>query len=79
MLESIVRIAQAHARLMCHHEIYLSDAIATITVMESSMQVQRLPPVLFHLIHPRFIEGAALLGIVSPLHSSFPPDPRAEV
>ena len=38
MLESIVRIAQAHARLMCHTEVQLADAIATVTVMESSMQ-----------------------------------------
>ena len=34
-----MRIAQAHARLMCHQEVQLSDAIATVTVMESSMQV----------------------------------------
>eukprot|EP00730_Choanoeca_flexa_P007830 TRINITY_DN12397_c3_g2_i1.p1 TRINITY_DN12397_c3_g2~~TRINITY_DN12397_c3_g2_i1.p1 ORF type:complete len:927 (+),score=270.91 TRINITY_DN12397_c3_g2_i1:144-2783(+) len=60
MLESLIRIAQAHARLMCHGEVSLVDAVVAVTVMESSMQ------------------GAALLGASSPLHSAFPSDPEAE-
>ena len=40
MLESLIRIAQAHARIMCHGEVSLVDAIVAVTVMESSMQVR---------------------------------------
>ncbi|XP_064653279.1 DNA helicase MCM9-like [Lineus longissimus] len=60
LLESIIRLSQAHARLMCHDEVTLQDAIVAVTLMESSMQ------------------GAALLGGVNALHTSFPNDPEAE-
>ena len=55
-----VRLAQAHAKLMCKGEATLSDAVVAVIVMESSMQ------------------GAALLGAFSPLHSAFPLDAEAE-
>jgi DNA helicase MCM9 len=55
-----VRLAQAHAKLMCKGEATLSDAVVAVIVMESSMQ------------------GAALLGSFSPLHSAFPLDAEAE-
>ncbi len=61
LLESMVRLSQAHARLMCHTSVLLMDAITAVTVMESSMQ------------------GASLLGLTSPLHSAFPPQPDIEV
>eukprot|EP00038_Savillea_parva_P001903 m.108353 g.108353 ORF g.108353 m.108353 type:complete len:1026 (+) comp10655_c0_seq4:153-3230(+) len=60
LLESLVRIAQAHARLMFRDEVTVQDAVVAVTMMESSMQ------------------GAALLGASSPLHSAFPEDADAE-
>ena len=37
MLESLVRLAQAHARLMAHDQVRVQDAVATISLMEASM------------------------------------------
>ena len=45
LLESLVRLAQAHARIMCHGEVTLMDAVVAVTIIESSMQV--CPLVLF--------------------------------
>lgn len=33
-LESLIRLSQAHARLMCHGHVKLDDAVAVIRVME---------------------------------------------
>eukprot|EP00035_Acanthoeca_spectabilis_P014062 m.266650 g.266650 ORF g.266650 m.266650 type:complete len:980 (-) comp16038_c0_seq5:44-2983(-) len=60
LLESLVRLAQAHARLMFRDVVAVQDAVVAVTMMESSMQ------------------GAALLGASSPLHSAFPSDADAE-
>lgn len=60
LLESMVRLAQAHARLMCQSEVRVQDALVAVSVMESSMQ------------------GAALLGGVNALHTSFPENPEDE-
>ncbi|XP_070543644.1 uncharacterized protein [Ptychodera flava] len=60
LLESIVRLAQAHAKLMCHDEVTVMDAVVAVSLMESSMQ------------------GAALLGGVNALHTSFPEHPEEE-
>ncbi|XP_069742949.1 DNA helicase MCM9 isoform X2 [Narcine bancroftii] len=38
MLESLVRLAEAHARLMFRDKVTVEDAITVISVMESSMQ-----------------------------------------
>ncbi|EDQ88886.1 uncharacterized protein MONBRDRAFT_32709 [Monosiga brevicollis MX1] len=38
LLESLVRLAQAHARIMCHGEVTLMDAVVAVTIIESSMQ-----------------------------------------
>ncbi|XP_078251929.1 DNA helicase MCM9-like, partial [Rhinoraja longicauda] len=38
MLESLVRLAEAHARLMFRDNVTVEDAITVISVMESSMQ-----------------------------------------
>ena len=42
LLESMVRLAQAHARLMCQAEVRVQDAVVAVSVMESSMQVSLL-------------------------------------
>jgi len=37
LLESLTRLAQAHARLMCHRRVELADAVSAIMLMESSL------------------------------------------
>ncbi|XP_071956636.1 DNA helicase MCM9-like [Antedon mediterranea] len=60
LLESMVRLSQAHARLMFRSEVQVCDAVVAVSVMESSMY------------------GAALLGGINALHTSFPDDPQQE-
>ncbi|XP_046447049.1 DNA helicase MCM9-like [Daphnia pulex] len=38
MLESMIRLAQGHARLMFREEVTVMDAVVVVTLMESSMQ-----------------------------------------
>ena len=53
LLESMVRLAQAHARLMCRTEVTLQDAVSAIIVMESTMQGTALLPET-HVLHASF-------------------------
>ncbi|XP_017933395.1 DNA helicase MCM9 isoform X2 [Manacus vitellinus] len=39
LLESLIRLAEAHARLMFRDTVTLEDAVTVVSVMESSMQV----------------------------------------
>ncbi|KAA0169652.1 hypothetical protein FNF28_01929 [Cafeteria roenbergensis] len=42
LLESLVRLAQAHARFMCRPEVTLQDAVCTVLLVETSMNTTAL-------------------------------------
>ncbi|KAL3673166.1 hypothetical protein V7S43_002461 [Phytophthora oleae] len=65
LLESLTRLAQAHARLMCHSEVAVMDAVVAVFVMEVSKSTDNCSDML---------EG----GVESVLHSNFSDDPQEE-
>ncbi|RLN89209.1 hypothetical protein BBJ28_00011483 [Nothophytophthora sp. Chile5] len=65
LLESLTRLAQAHARLMCHAEVTVMDAVVAVFVMEVSKSTDNCSDML---------EG----GAESVLHSDFSEDPEGE-
>uniref|UniRef100_K3WF99 DNA helicase n=1 Tax=Globisporangium ultimum (strain ATCC 200006 / CBS 805.95 / DAOM BR144) TaxID=431595 RepID=K3WF99_GLOUD len=65
LLESLTRLAQAHARLMCHEDVQVMDAVVAVFVMEVSKATDNCSTML---------EG----GLESVLHSDFADDPSAE-
>ncbi|CAI5721566.1 unnamed protein product [Peronospora destructor] len=65
LLESLTRLAQAHARLMCHSEVAVMDAVVAVFVMEVSKSTDNCSDML---------EG----GVESVLHSNFSENPQEE-
>uniref|UniRef100_A0AAV1U299 DNA helicase n=1 Tax=Peronospora matthiolae TaxID=2874970 RepID=A0AAV1U299_9STRA len=65
LLESLTRLAQAHARLMCHSEVAVTDAVVAVFIMEVSKSTDNCSDML---------EG----GVESVLHSDFSDDPQGE-
>ncbi|GMF13269.1 unnamed protein product [Phytophthora lilii] len=65
LLESLTRLAQAHARLMCHSEVEVMDAVVAVFVMEVSKSTDNCSDML---------EG----GVESVLHSNFSDNPEEE-
>ena len=57
LLESLIRLSEAHARLMFRNTVTIQDAVAAITVMESSMAGCALLPT-GSILHSRFPEDA---------------------
>ncbi|RLN80559.1 hypothetical protein BBO99_00004405 [Phytophthora kernoviae] len=65
LLESLTRLAQAHARLMCHSEVAVMDAVVAVFVMEVSKSTDNCSDML----------GG---GAESVLHSNFAENPEEE-
>ncbi|KAG0491361.1 hypothetical protein HPP92_004759 [Vanilla planifolia] len=56
MLESLIRLAQAHARLMFRNEVTQLDAIAAILCIESSMTTSAIVDAVGNALHSNFID-----------------------
>jgi DNA replicative helicase MCM subunit Mcm2 (Cdc46/Mcm family) len=84
LLESLVRLAQAHARLMFRHKVILQDAIVSIILVEASMMSAALagvhstlhagfpddPKDLYRMQEFRILEKLELLEFVSTYEES---------
>lgn len=57
MLESLIRLAQAHARLMFRNEVTRLDAIASILCIESSMTTSAIVDSVGNVLHSNFTEN----------------------
>ncbi|KAK1314847.1 Protein PROLIFERA [Acorus calamus] len=57
MLESLIRLAQAHARLMFRNEVIQLDAIAAILCIESSMTISAVVDSVGNALHSNFTEN----------------------
>ncbi|CAN0906794.1 Probable DNA helicase MCM9 [Linum grandiflorum] len=57
MLESLIRLAQAHARLMFRNEVTQLDAIMAILCMESSMTTSAIVDSVGNAVHSNFVEN----------------------
>eukprot|EP00257_Ricinus_communis_P026924 XP_025014338.1 probable DNA helicase MCM9 isoform X2 [Ricinus communis] len=57
MLESLIRLAQAHARLMFRNEVTTLDAIMAILCIESSMTTSAIVDSIGNALHSNFTEN----------------------
>ncbi|WCJ18778.1 DNA replication licensing factor Mcm2 [Euphorbia peplus] len=57
MLESLIRLAQAHARLMFRNEVTRLDAIMAILCIESSMTTSAIVDSVGNALHSNFMEN----------------------
>ncbi|EEC80238.1 hypothetical protein OsI_22179 [Oryza sativa Indica Group] len=57
MLESLIRLAQAHARLMFRNDVTKLDAIAAILCIESSMTTSAIVDTAGNALHSNFTEN----------------------
>ncbi|KAF7803755.1 putative DNA helicase MCM9 isoform X1 [Senna tora] len=57
MLESLVRLAQAHARMMFRNEVTRLDAITAILCVESSMTTSAIVDCIGNALHSNFTEN----------------------
>ncbi|KAL7157116.1 hypothetical protein ABFS83_02G056000 [Erythranthe nasuta] len=57
MLESLIRLAQAHARLMFRNEVTRLDAIAAILCIESSMTTSAIVDSVGNALHSNFTDN----------------------
>ncbi|XP_038991118.1 probable DNA helicase MCM9 [Hibiscus syriacus] len=57
MLESLIRLAKAHARLMFRNEVTRLDAIAAILCIESSMTISSIIDSIGNALHSNFTEN----------------------
>uniref|UniRef100_A0A164VRU8 Probable DNA helicase MCM9 n=1 Tax=Daucus carota subsp. sativus TaxID=79200 RepID=A0A164VRU8_DAUCS len=57
MLESLIRLAQAHARLMFRNEVIQQDAITAILCIESSMTTSAIVDSVGNALHSNFTEN----------------------
>ncbi|XP_059653282.1 probable DNA helicase MCM9 [Cornus florida] len=57
MLESLIRLAQAHARLMFRNEVTRLDAITAILCIESSMTTSAIVDCIGNALHSNFTEN----------------------
>ncbi|PSS02767.1 DNA helicase [Actinidia chinensis var. chinensis] len=57
MLESLIRLAQAHARLMFRNEVTRLDAITAILCIESSMTTSAIVDSIGNALHSNFTEN----------------------
>uniref|UniRef100_M1AXY1 DNA helicase n=1 Tax=Solanum tuberosum TaxID=4113 RepID=M1AXY1_SOLTU len=57
MLESLIRLAQAHARLMFRNEVRRLDAITAILCIESSMTTSAIVDSMGNALHSNFAEN----------------------
>ncbi|CAN4107941.1 unnamed protein product [Withania somnifera] len=60
MLESLIRLAQAHARLMFRNEVTRLDAITAILCIESSMTISAIVDSMGNALHSNFAENPDL-------------------
>ena len=61
LLESMIRIAEAHARLMFREEVTIQDAVMAVCIMECSMQNTALLQGLMNPLHTSFPQVYTIL------------------